>query len=280
MHPNSPEPEWLALADAQLAPPRELSKARRKSLSSTGHLIERFAAACDRLRANVSAGFMPDLQAWLSPMDNMKPCSLKGDGLFINAIQLAAEKFQLRPPILPAPQAAIAVELWNRAFPDKAQTLPPLLPFAELSVNSPIWPALLHLRPMRDFWDRELRRSAVDNLLGILPRAWLFDPSPLPPGAVIPGIELASWSELAALGESQRMFVLTSVTGAPGMHQAFNDTINHAASPPKIMAGFSPPSPGAISILSYYGKIGARVDWLGAIALTGETGQHRLHRIE
>lgn len=280
MHPNSPEPPWLALADAMPAPPIELSKARRKILSSTGHHLERFAAACDRLRENVRVGFMPDLQAWLSPMDGMEPCSLKGDGLFINAMQLSAEKLLLHPTILPAPQAATAVDLWKRAFPDKDQVLPPPLFFAESSVNSPLWPALLRLRPLRDFWERELRRSAVENLLAILPEAWLFDPTPLPPGAVIPGLGLASWSELAARRESQRMSVFTPIIGAPGLSGAAGDSNNLESSHPKILTDFSSASSGAIMIVSYYSKIGARVDWSGAIALTNDRGQHHLHRIE
>ncbi len=279
MDPNSPEPEWLT----KLAPPLELKKAQRKSLASIGHLVVKFIAACDRLRAKVSDGFMPELQPWLHPLADIKPRMLIGDGLIVGALQPTAGKFQLYPVIHPAPQAATAVEIWKRVFQDKAHALPPLLPFAETSVNSPLWLALLHLRPLRDFWERELRRSTVDGLLDILPKAWLFDPAPLPPGAVIPGLEIASWSELEALRESNRTFILTPVTDPPSLHQDLDDTINHAARPPKILIELSASTSDSIpfiSLFSLYNKTATRVDWLGAVAFTYDGTHHHLHRIE
>lgn len=280
MHPDSLEPDWQQLAGAVLAPPLEVTKAQRKSLSSIGHLVEKFTAACDRLLAKANDGFMPDLQPWMSPLTDHGTCALRGDGLLVCALSMTAEKFQLAPLLLPAPQADTAVEFWKRSHPDKAQALPPLLSFEPSPVNSTLWPALLRLRPLRDFWERELRRSAVENLLDILPNAWLFDPAPLPPGAVIPGLELASWTELAALRKSLRRFVFSSVTGEADNHLSLDETIHHATRHPKILMELTAPTPETTTIFSLYNKNNARVDWLGAIALTHDGIHHHFHRIE
>ncbi len=293
MHPNYfSEPEWLALADAILAPPLELPKARRKSLSSIGHLVERFAATCDRLRAHVSDHFMPDLRPWLRPMANLESCSLRGDGLIVCLLQMSGDKFQLYPLALPATHALSAVELWMRSHPNASESLPPMLPIAEASVNSPLWPALMHLRPLREFWERELRRSAVESLLEILPNAWLLDPTPLPPGTVIPKLELASWSDLSTLRETQRHFVIASVSREDSpmaldnsmpeaqWQQMLEAALHSATSNPKILLELTPPSSDTKTLLSFYSKISARVDWLGAVAVSNEGAQYHLHRVE
>lgn len=292
MHPNFPEPEWLAPIDVIPGPPLELTKAWRKSLSSTGHLIDRLAATCDRLRANASEGFMPELQPWLLPMANMEPCSLHGEGLIVCPLQMTGEKFQLFPTVLPAAHVTRAVNLWRLSHPDAPEDLPPPLSMADASVNSPLWPALLHLRVLRDFWERELRRSTVGNLMDILPKAWLLDQASLPPGSVIPGLELASWSGLPSLRDTQRHFIISSVTGEKSpvtmdasmsedqWRQTLNAAIQAAASNPKILLELTPSSSDSKLLFSYYRKTAARVDWLGAVALTNNGAQHHCHRME
>jgi hypothetical protein len=63
-------------------------------------------------------------------------------------------------------------------------------------LNYPAWTALLRLPALRSAWMNELRASHFDHLLNLLPRTWLMDATPLPPGAVIPELEMASWAEL------------------------------------------------------------------------------------
>ncbi len=292
MHPNFPEPEWLAAIDVTPGPPLELTKARRKTLSSTGHLIDRLAATCDHLLAKVSEDFKPELQPWLLSMANMGPCSLHGEGLIVCPLQMNGEKFQLFPSILSAAHVARAVNLWRLSHPDVPEDLPPPLSMADASVNSPLWPALLRLRVLREFWERELRRSTMENLLEILPKAWLLDQASLPPGAVIPGLELASWSSLTSLRNTQRRFVISSVNGEKPpvtlddsmpedqWRQTLNAAIQAAASNPKILLELTPSSSDSKLLLSYYRKTAARVDWLGAVALTNNGAQHHCHRME
>ena len=63
-------------------------------------------------------------------------------------------------------------------------------------LNDPAWTALLRLPALRSAWMNDLRASHFDHLLNLLPSAWLMDATPLPPGAVIPELEMASWAEL------------------------------------------------------------------------------------
>jgi hypothetical protein len=68
--------------------------------------------------------------------------------------------------------------------------------------------ALLWNRHLRDFWRQELGSAFLDRLLGLVPYTWLIDPSPLPPHATIPELNLADWSELKILSQKDRELVL------------------------------------------------------------------------
>jgi len=72
--------------------------------------------------------------------------------------------------------------------------------------------ALLHHPLLTKLWKAELG-DAYDRLLGIFPRTWVIDPCPLPPQATIFGLNagnapLQNWSQLLALGKSDRDFVI------------------------------------------------------------------------
>lgn len=62
--------------------------------------------------------------------------------------------------------------------------------------RSPLEQALLHLPALRSFWSQELRQQHFAALRILVPQAWLLDPAPVPPGAVIQGLDAVSW-ELA-----------------------------------------------------------------------------------
>ncbi|MEI6536686.1 MAG: hypothetical protein WCN98_15175, partial [Verrucomicrobiaceae bacterium] len=106
MHPPSAEPDWQEIAGAMVAPPLELTKALRKTLSSVGHLVENFAAACERLRARVDEGLMPELRPWLRPMADDKSCALNGDGLIICPLRMEGGKIHFHSPALPVAHSA------------------------------------------------------------------------------------------------------------------------------------------------------------------------------
>jgi hypothetical protein len=59
---------------------------------------------------------------------------------------------------------------------------PPFKPF----LDEKMWFALFWLRPLRDFWRRELSERQFLKLQQVIPYTWLLDPTPLPGHAVIP----------------------------------------------------------------------------------------------
>jgi hypothetical protein len=73
--------------------------------------------------------------------------------------------------------------------------------------------ALFHHPALRKLWQAELGKDAFTRLLAIFPQTWVLDPRPLPPQAVIAGLEsgghpLADWHELLELGKSERDWVV------------------------------------------------------------------------
>jgi hypothetical protein len=68
--------------------------------------------------------------------------------------------------------------------------------------------ALFWLKPLEDFWRRELGERAFLALQKVIPYTWLVDPAPLPYHAVLPRLEAHSWSEVARFSQKRRNFVL------------------------------------------------------------------------
>lgn len=68
--------------------------------------------------------------------------------------------------------------------------------------------ALFWLRPLADFWQRELGDRNFAALQKVIPRTWLMDPQPLPPTGVYPGLEIHDWDELKKFSQRERGLVL------------------------------------------------------------------------
>jgi hypothetical protein len=73
--------------------------------------------------------------------------------------------------------------------------------------------ALLHHPMLREFWERDLGTATYAALRSIMPKTWILDPRPLPPTAVIPGLEVggrpvSDWRQLARAGQKDRRFVM------------------------------------------------------------------------
>jgi hypothetical protein len=64
------------------------------------------------------------------------------------------------------------------------------------------------LRPLREFWRRELSERHFLALQKVIPFTWVLDPTPLPHHAVIPGLEINDWRELAAFSQKHRDLVI------------------------------------------------------------------------
>lgn len=68
--------------------------------------------------------------------------------------------------------------------------------------------ALLWNRNLRGFWRQELGEAFFRRMLALTPRSWVLDPSPLPPQAAYPGLELTDWRQLKSLSQRERELIL------------------------------------------------------------------------
>lgn len=68
--------------------------------------------------------------------------------------------------------------------------------------------ALLWNRNLYDFWRRELGDGFLRRMLSHVPYSWVLDPSPLPPHAAIPHLNLTGWQQLKQLSQRERDLVL------------------------------------------------------------------------
>jgi hypothetical protein len=97
-----------------------------------------------------------------------------------------------------------AMKLLRAAADGSTQMSPPPKPWIE----EKLWFALFWLRPLADFWQRELGEKHFAALQKVIPRTWLMDPQPLPPTGVYPGLEIQSWEELKKFSQRARELVI------------------------------------------------------------------------
>jgi hypothetical protein len=81
---------------------------------------------------------------------------------------------------------------------------PPIKPFLE----EKMWFALFWLKPLHEFWRRELGEKYFGQLQKVIPYSWLLDPTPLPQHAVIPRLEIYDWREARKFSQKDRDLLL------------------------------------------------------------------------
>ena len=81
---------------------------------------------------------------------------------------------------------------------------PPFKP----ALEEKMWFALFWLKPLEDFWRRELGERTWLALRKVIPYTWLVDPEPLPRHAVLPRLETHSWEEVGRFSQKQRALIL------------------------------------------------------------------------
>jgi hypothetical protein len=81
---------------------------------------------------------------------------------------------------------------------------PPIKPYLE----EKMWFALFWLKPLHEFWRRELGEKYFLKLQEVIPYSWLLDPTPLPQHAVIPRLEIHDWREAARFSQRERDLLL------------------------------------------------------------------------
>ncbi|MEY2429113.1 MAG: hypothetical protein QOJ40_1998, partial [Verrucomicrobiota bacterium] len=68
--------------------------------------------------------------------------------------------------------------------------------------------ALLWNRNLQSFWRQELGENFSNRLRRLAPYTWMVDPSPLPPQAAIPELNLTDWNQLKTLSQKERDLIL------------------------------------------------------------------------
>jgi hypothetical protein len=68
--------------------------------------------------------------------------------------------------------------------------------------------ALLWFEQLRPFWREMLGEGMLKTLQEHMPRTWIVDATPLPPHAVVAGLDINDWREMAKFSQKQRELVL------------------------------------------------------------------------
>ncbi len=97
-----------------------------------------------------------------------------------------------------------AQQIFDLALDKKIRLTPPPKPIFEEKLLF----ALLWNRNLRDFWRQELGESFLVRLQKIIPYTWIVDPTPLPPHAAIPELNLTDWQQLKTLSQRDRDLIL------------------------------------------------------------------------
>jgi hypothetical protein len=118
------------------------------------------------------------------------------------------------------PHIACAQQLWALAQNQQVRVTPPPKPVLEEKMLL----ALLWNRNLRPFWHRHLGEGFFGRLRKMVPYTWVIDPTPLPPQAAIPELELTHWEQLKQLSQKERQLILKIsgfsplAWGARGVH--------------------------------------------------------------
>ncbi len=104
------------------------------------------------------------------------------------------------------PTAQFLLDAWQAG---EVAITPPLRPFQEEKLMF----ALFHHHLLQDFWAETLAAGTLKLLRPLIPRSWVMDPAPLPPGAVLDGPRAAGralndWRDLAAATQKERDLII------------------------------------------------------------------------
>lgn len=102
------------------------------------------------------------------------------------------------------PNVPSAKQIFQLAADKKIRLTPPPKPVFEEKLLF----ALLWNRNLHEFWRQELGGSFLNRLQKIIPYTWVIDPTPLPPHAAFPELNLTDWQQLKTLSQRERDLIL------------------------------------------------------------------------
>lgn len=132
------------------------------------------------------------------------------------------------------PNVPAATNLFTAAVERRIRLTPPPRPIFEEKMIF----ALLWNRNLASFWHQQLGEGFVRRLQQWIPYTWIVDPTPLPPHAAIPELNLTDWHQLKALSQRERDLILK-------------------------VSGYSEEAWGARGV--YYGSDLSAADWSAAV---------------
>jgi hypothetical protein len=91
-----------------------------------------------------------------------------------------------------------------RALAARADLTPPFKPHFE----EKLWLALLWSPALHEVWESEVRGNHLRRVQELVPYGWIVDPTPLPPHAALPRLEVNNWKQLAGFSQKMRHLVL------------------------------------------------------------------------
>lgn len=97
-----------------------------------------------------------------------------------------------------------APDLFARALAGELTITPPPKP----QLEEKLWFALFWMKPLEEFWIRQLTERGWEQLKKMIPYSWILDPTPLPPQAVYPRLEVQSWHSVADFSQQQRDLII------------------------------------------------------------------------
>ena len=148
-----------------------------------------------------------------------------------------------------------AKQIFQLASEKKIRLTPPPKPvFEEKMLFALLWNRHLH-----DFWRQELGEGFLARLKKLVPYTWIVDPSPLPPQAVIPELNLTDWQQLKTLSQRERELILKvsgfseHAWGARGVFlgsdlshedwvKAVDDALQHFEQSPRVLQRYHKPA--------------------------------------
>lgn len=97
-----------------------------------------------------------------------------------------------------------ADDVFQKAVEGSLIITPPPKP----QLEEKLWFALFWLKPLQDFWIRQLTQRGFEQLKKVIPYTWLLNPEPLPAQAVYPRLEVQSWDEVGEFSQQGRDLVI------------------------------------------------------------------------
>ncbi|MBX9743220.1 MAG: hypothetical protein K2W99_06765 [Chthoniobacterales bacterium] len=133
----------------------------------------------------------------LFPQEQWRLCSSENQEKWASQVYRFFELFDVA-------NVPCAADLFERALTGELTLTPPPKP----QLEEKLWFALFWMKPLREFWIRQLTQRGFEQLQKVIPYTWLLNPEPLPVQAVYPRLETQSWEEVANFSQQERELVI------------------------------------------------------------------------